>query len=65
MGVNIDDVFTTLSVVFGSAYVNDFNKFGKNYQIRVAGNPTSRDKLEDILGLKVLNQEGKRVPWEV
>jgi len=62
LGVNIDDVFTTLSVVFGSAYVNDFNKFGKNYQIRVAGNPTSRDKLEDILGLKVLNQEGKRVP---
>ena len=35
MGVKLDDVFRTLQANLGSVYVNDFNKFGRTYQVRV------------------------------
>ena len=35
MGVKLDDIFRTLQANLGSVYVNDFNKFGRTYQVRV------------------------------
>ena len=35
LGVPLDSIFSTMQAALGSAYVNDFNKFGKTYQVRV------------------------------
>ena len=62
LGVPLDSVFNTLQSALGSAYVNDFNKFGKTYQVRVQADQEFRLKPEDIRRLQVRNNEGKMVP---
>jgi HAE1 family hydrophobic/amphiphilic exporter-1 len=62
LGVPLDSVFGTLQSALGSAYVNDFNKFGKTYQVRVQADQEFRLKPEDIRRLQVRNNEGKMVP---
>ena len=44
MGVSMDEVFNTLQVYLGSLYVNDFNRFGRTWQVNVQGTPTSASK---------------------
>ncbi|CAG2161223.1 efflux RND transporter permease subunit [Cupriavidus numazuensis] len=62
LGVDVDDVFRTMQIYLGSLYVNDFNKFGRTYQVIAQGDREYRSTREDILGLKVRNVEGKMVP---
>ncbi|MGO4308117.1 efflux RND transporter permease subunit [Cupriavidus sp. RAF12] len=62
LGVDVDDVFKTMQIYLGSLYVNDFNKFGRTYQVIAQGDRDYRSKREDILALKVRNVEGKMVP---
>jgi multidrug efflux pump len=61
-GVSVTDVFDTMQIYLGSLYVNDFNRFGRTYQ--VAPRPTRRSALEpeDILQLKTRNNQGEMVP---
>ena len=58
LGVPLTDVFTTLQAYLGSAYVNDFNKFGRTYQVRVQAEPAFRTDAEDIRRLEVRNRDG-------
>jgi multidrug efflux pump len=62
LGVDVDDIFKTMQIYLGSLYVNDFNKFGRTYQVIAQGDKDFRSKREDILGLKIRNVEGKMVP---
>jgi HAE1 family hydrophobic/amphiphilic exporter-1 len=62
MGVSLDSVFATLQTALGSAYVNDFNKFGKSYQVRVQADQRFRLEPEDIGRLEVRNMSGQMVP---
>jgi multidrug efflux pump len=62
MGVRIGDVFTTLQVYLGSLYVNDFNKFGRTWQVVVQAEGPFRDDLEKVKRLKVRNANGDMVP---
>ncbi|MGO4330413.1 efflux RND transporter permease subunit [Cupriavidus sp. 2TAF22] len=62
LGIDVDDVFKTMQIYLGSLYVNDFNKFGRTYQVIAQGDKDFRSKREDILNLKVRNVEGKMVP---
>ena len=62
LGVSLDSVFTTLQTALGSAYVNDFNKFGKSYQVRVQADQRFRLEPEDIRKLEVRNMQGQMVP---
>jgi hydrophobic/amphiphilic exporter-1 (mainly G- bacteria), HAE1 family len=62
LGVSLDSVFTTLQTALGSAYVNDFNKFGKSYQVRVQADQKFRLEPEDIRRLEVRNARGQMVP---
>ena len=62
MACPLDVVFGTLQTALGSAYVNDFNKFGKSYQVRVQADQRFRLEPEDIRKLEVRNAQGQMVP---
>jgi multidrug efflux pump len=61
-GVAPLDVSTTLSATLGARYVNDFNRFGRTWQVNVQASPKYRDRMEDIRRLKVRNTKGELVP---
>jgi multidrug efflux pump len=62
MGVNPNDVFSTLQIYLGSFYVNDFNRFGRTWQVIVQAQGSFRDNPEKIKLLKVRNAQGGMVP---
>jgi multidrug efflux pump len=62
LGVNVTDVFDTMQVYLGSLYVNDFNRFGRVYQVRVQADAPFRARAEDIGLLKTRNAAGDMVP---
>ena len=62
MGVNPRDVFTTLQVYLGSYYVNDFNKFGRTWQVVVQAEAPYRNDIAKVKQLKVRNADGNMVP---
>ncbi|MGP0066979.1 MAG: efflux RND transporter permease subunit, partial [Isosphaeraceae bacterium] len=61
-GVRLQDVFETLQVYLGSLYVNDFNLFGRTWQVIVQAEAKYRDQKDDIRRLRVRNQSGTMVP---
>ena len=61
-GVALSDVFATLQAYLGSAYVNDFTRFGRNWQVNVQADSKFRVAREDIGKLKVRNASGEMVP---
>ncbi len=61
-GVAISDIFDTLQVYLGSLYANDFNRFGRTYQVNVQGEQQFRLEPEQIGQLKVRNNQGEMVP---
>src|SRR6185369_10914742 len=62
LGVAVNDVFDTMSTYLGSVYVNDFNKFGRTYSVRVQADAAHRARAEDIGALKVRSSSGEMVP---
>ena len=61
-GVALGDLFETLQVYLGSLYVNDFNRFGRTYQVNVQADQRFRLQPEDILKLQTRNQSGQMIP---
>jgi len=62
LGIPLTSVFNTLQVSFGSLYVNDFNRFGRTYQVRAQGGPAFRVVPDDIKRLNVRAPNGQMVP---
>ncbi|MDM8514976.1 multidrug efflux RND transporter permease subunit [Desulfobacterales bacterium HSG16] len=62
MGIPLTDVFKTLQANLGSVYVNDFNKFGRTYQVRIQADSNFRTSTDDIRRLEVRNSSGDMVP---
>ena len=62
LDVPLSDVFLTLQAYLGSAYVNDFNKFGRTYQVRVQADQEFRAEIDDIRRLEVRNRSGDMLP---
>ena len=62
MGISMSEVFNTLQVYFGSLYVNDFNRFGRTWQVNVQADAKFRMQSEDLKRLKVRNDHGEMVP---
>ncbi|GLR71005.1 efflux RND transporter permease subunit [Agaribacter marinus] len=60
--VNIDDVFTTMQAYLGSLYVNDYNQFGRTYQVNLQADEQFRQEPEQITEIKVRNANGDMVP---
>ncbi|MCQ8878515.1 efflux RND transporter permease subunit [Pseudoalteromonas shioyasakiensis] len=61
-GIPLDEVFNALQVYLGSMYVNDFNLFGRTYQVNAQADADYRLDPEQILNLKVRNSRGNMVP---
>jgi len=61
-GVELNDVFETLQIYLGSMYVNDFNRFGRTYQVIAQADAQYRSKPEDILRLQTRNEAGEMLP---
>jgi multidrug efflux pump len=61
-GVSLNDVFDTLQVYLGSLYVNDFNRFGRTYQVNVQAEPEFRTQPEQIRRLETRSVSGAMVP---
>lgn len=61
MGVSTTEIFNTLQVYLGSLYVNDFNRFGRTWQVNVQADANYRRKTEDLKQYKVRNVAGKMV----
>jgi hydrophobe/amphiphile efflux-1 (HAE1) family protein len=61
-GLALNEVFQTMQVYLGSQYVNDFNRFGRTYQVIAQADARFRATAEDIHQLKVRNAQGEMVP---
>lgn len=61
-GVPVSSVFQTLQAYLGSVYVNDFNRFGRTYQVILQAEAQDRAEVSDILRLKTRNDRGEVVP---
>ena len=61
-GVSLDDLFATLQGYLGGTYANDFNQFGRTYQVNVQADEAFRQDPAQIANLKVNNQQGDLVP---
>jgi multidrug efflux pump len=62
MKVALKDVFDTLQIYLGSLYVNDFNQFGRTWQVNIQADAPFRMQPEDVKRLKVRNASGAMVP---
>jgi multidrug efflux pump len=62
LGVPLNELFQTMQVYLGSVYVNDFNRFGRTYSVRVQADAPFRAHPEDIKLLKVRNNAGEMIP---
>lgn len=62
LGVPVTEVFDTMQIYLGSMYVNDFNRFGRVFQVRAQADAPFRAHADDILQLKTRNAAGDMVP---
>jgi multidrug efflux pump len=62
LGVAVTDVFETMQIYLGSLYVNDFNRFGRTYSVRVQADAQFRARADDIGQLKVRSRTGDMIP---
>lgn len=61
-GISVTDIFETLQIYLGSAYANDFNQFGRTFQVNVQAEPEYRRNLDTLSQLKTRNARGEMVP---
>jgi multidrug efflux pump subunit AcrB len=61
LGVSISDLFAALQINLGSYYVNNFNEFGRTWQVNVQADRQFRDRADKILQLQVRNNQGQMV----
>jgi len=62
LGVKITDIFNALQSTLGSYYVNDFNVFGRTWQVNIQAETPFRDSIEDIYRVYVRNAQGGMIP---
>jgi HAE1 family hydrophobic/amphiphilic exporter-1 len=62
LGVKVSDVFNALQSTLGGFYINDFNLFGRTWQVNVQAESSYRDKIEDIYRVYVRGSMGNMVP---
>jgi multidrug efflux pump len=63
LGVDVQDVFDSMQIYLGSQYVDDFNKFGRTYQVVAQADSQFRSRPDDILRLQTRNADGQMVPF--
>jgi HAE1 family hydrophobic/amphiphilic exporter-1 len=64
LGVQVSDVFSTLQATLGGYYVNDFNVFGRTWQVQIQAEADYRRRVDDIFRISVRNAQGDMVPLQ-
>ncbi len=62
LGIPVEEIFRTMQIYLGSLYINDFNQFGRTYQVIAQADTEFRSKPQDILRLQTRNNDGQMVP---
>jgi hydrophobe/amphiphile efflux-1 (HAE1) family protein len=62
LGLQVSDVFSAMQATLGGYYVNDFNQFGRTWQVNVQGEPNDRNTVGDIFRIHIRNRNGAMVP---
>jgi len=62
LGIKINDIFNALQTTLGGFYINDFNLFGRTWQVNIQAESTDRDDIPDIWRIRVRNSRGDMVP---
>ncbi|WP_461210139.1 efflux RND transporter permease subunit [Desulfocurvus sp. DL9XJH121] len=62
LDVPVDQVFSTMQATFGTLYVNDFNKWGRTYQVRIQAEGDYRDSPDDLSQVYVRSSTGRMLP---
>ena len=62
LGVLVSDVYSTMSTLLGSAYVNDFNIYGRNFRVMAQADSSYRSNLSDLENYYVRNNQGNMIP---
>src|SRR6185312_7382474 len=62
LGLSVLDVFTALQATLGGIYVNDFNLFGRTWQVNIEGEARDRSDISDIFKIFIPNKDGAAVP---
>ncbi len=61
-GVSLDELYGTLAATLGTAYVNDFNKYGRTWQVLMSADPAYRKRPDDVGAMYVRSAKGDMVP---
>ena len=64
LGVPLEELYGALAATLGSYYVNDFNKFGRTWQVLMSAAPQYRDRPEDIGKVWVRSEKGEMIPLD-
>ena len=62
LGVSVADIFATMQTMLGGMYVNDFNMYGRTWEVNVQGDVAERKTLDDIFKINIRNNKGEMVP---
>ncbi|MEN2282596.1 multidrug efflux RND transporter permease subunit [Algoriphagus sp. SE2] len=62
LGIQMTDIFSTMSNNMGSTYVNDFTKYGRNFRVVAQADTSYRSGIEDLKQYYVINSKGESVP---
>jgi HAE1 family hydrophobic/amphiphilic exporter-1/multidrug efflux pump len=62
LGVPVDEIFNALGATLGSYYVNDFNKYGRTWQVLMSADPAFRKRPEDVGNVYVRSEKGEMIP---
>ncbi|MEO8537731.1 MAG: efflux RND transporter permease subunit, partial [Betaproteobacteria bacterium] len=62
LGIPVNDVFAALSATLGNYYVNDFNKYGRAWQVLMSAEPSYRNRPDDIGAVYVRSSKGEMIP---
>jgi len=62
LGLAMNDVFTALQATLGGFFVNNFNLYGRTWQVNIQGEANDRRRIEDIFQIQIRNRQGEMVP---
>jgi HAE1 family hydrophobic/amphiphilic exporter-1/multidrug efflux pump len=62
LGVTLEELYGTLAATLGTYYVNDFNKFGRTWQVLMSAEPASRNRPDDVGKVWVRSEKGEMIP---
>ena len=64
LGVSISDIFSAMQTSLGGTYTNDFNLFGRTWQVKVQADAADRSKTSDVFRVRIRSSSGELVPLQ-